>query len=119
MFGSAEEKKEAMDRGLILNDEGDLGCGGTFENGHMGYLEGIGLYDPARPESVVAAGKLVEAGIEASVDKAFGIPIAGFGDEAHKVFGPACHNYDKWLAKIKKSLDPNTASDPFFYIDPD
>lgn len=114
----AEEKKDAIDKKLILDDEGDLGCGGTFENGHLGYLEGIGLYDPGHPESVVAAGTLVEAGIEASVDKAFGIPIAGFGTEAHKRFGPECYNYDKWLAKIKKALDPNAAADSFFYIEP-
>lgn len=115
----AEEKKDAMAKGLILNDEGDLGCGGTFESGHMGYLEGIGLYNPGRPESVVAAGDLVTAGMKAAVDKAFGIPIAGFGTEAHKRFGPECYNYDKWMAMIKRSLDPNMASDPFFYIDPD
>lgn len=115
----AEEKKDAITKGLILDDEGDLGSGGTFENGHMGYLEGIGLYNPGRRESVVAAGSLVNAGIEACVSKAFGIPIAGFGTEAHKRFGPECYNYDKWMSKIKRSLDPNTASDPFFYIDPE
>ncbi len=115
----AREKKDAIEKGLILDDEGDMGCGGTFENGHMGYLEGIGLYNPALPESVVAAGELVEAGVKACIDKAYGIPIAGFGTETHKVFGPECSNYDKWLAKIKKALDPNMASDPFFYIDPE
>lgn len=115
----AEAKMKYIKEGKILDDGGDLGSGGTFENGHMGYLEGIGLYDPSRRECVIAAGELVGAGIQATIDKAMGIPIAGFGTEAHKVYGPKCYNYHNYLAKIKSKFDPNTASDPFFYSDPE
>ena len=44
-------------------------CGGTFENGHMGYLEGIFMYDTKAPESVMASGELVEGGAQAWVSK--------------------------------------------------
>jgi len=33
--------------------------------------------------------------------------------------GPACNNYHLWQARIKKALDPHTASDPFFYAEPE
>lgn len=114
----AEAKRPYIKKGLILDDEGDLGCGGTFESGHLGYLEGIGLYDTKRPESVVAAGELVGAGVQATMEKAFGIPIAGFGKEMNALFGPQCHDYHRYLDQIKQALDPHMASDPFFYADP-
>jgi glycolate oxidase len=115
----ATAKQAYIGQKRILDDGGDLGSGGTFESGHMGYLEGIGLYDPARPECVTAAGDLVGAGVQASIDKSLGIPIAGFGMEGHAAYGPECRNYHNYMAKIKRSLDPHTASDPFFYTEPE
>lgn len=115
----AERKKETIATGLIVDDEMDLGCGGTFEGGHMGYLEAIVLYSTKNPDSLKAADELVAAGAEASIKHHFGVPIAGFGTETNKILGPECHNYHLWMAKIKKALDPNTASDPRFYSEPE
>lgn len=98
-------------------DGGDLGSGGTFESGHPGYLEGIILYDPGNPRSAMAARELVESGARDAIDKSMGVPIAAFGVEANRVFGPACGNYDTWLRRIRAALDPHTASDPFFYAE--
>jgi len=53
------------------------------------------------------------------VTMAMGIPIAAFGCEMNERFGTACHNYPLWMSKIKRALDPNTASDPFFYAEPE
>jgi hypothetical protein len=111
----AKIKQPYIKKGLILDDDGDLGSGGTFESGHLGYLEGIILYDPSNPQSAMASRELVETGIKDTIDNAMGVPIAAFGVEANQIFGPACNNYDKWLRKIKSALDPNTASDLFFY----
>lgn len=114
----AKEKQDYIEKGLILDDGGDAGCGGTFENGHLGYLEGIGMYNTKDPASVMAVDKLIDAGVQASIDNALGVPIAAFGQEMNERFGPSCGNYHLWMGKIKKTLDPNTASDPFFYADP-
>jgi FAD/FMN-containing dehydrogenase len=114
----AKIKQAYIKQGLILDDGGDLGSGGTFESGHLGYLEGIILYDPSNPESSLAAREMVETGIQDAIDHAMGVPIAAFGVEANQEFGPACSNYHIWLARIKAALDPNTASDPFFYAQP-
>jgi FAD/FMN-containing dehydrogenase len=111
----AKIKQPYIKQGLILDDGGDLGSGGTFESGHLGYLEGIILYDPGNPQSSMAARELVQTGVKAAIDHAMGVPIAAFGVEANRVFGPACGDYHIWLARIKSALDPSMASDPFFY----
>jgi glycolate oxidase len=114
----AQIKQAYIKQGLILDDGGDLGSGGSFESGHLGYLEGIILYDPGNPQSALAARELVQTGIQAAIDRAMGVPIAAFGVEANQTFGPACGNYHIWLARIKSALDPHEASDPFFYAQP-
>ena len=111
----AQVKGKPIKEGLILDDGGDLGTGGTFESGHLGYLEGIILYDPGNPQSALAARDLVQTGVKDSIEQALGLPIAGFGTEANEVFGPACSNYHLWLKRIKTALDPQNACDPFLY----
>ncbi len=115
----ARAKKKYIERGTFLDDGGDLGCGGTFENSHLGYLEGIFMYASGDPEALRASHEVIEDGCKAAVEEAMGIPIAAFGCEMNKRFGPACRDYPKYMSKIKKALDPNTASDPFFYAEPE
>jgi hypothetical protein len=71
------------------------------------------------PSLFEAVRDLVEGGLRASIDHALGVPIAGFGVNANKKLGPACSHYDRWVSRLKAALDPNTASDPFFYAEPD
>lgn len=113
----AKIKQPYIKQGMIVDDNGDLGSGGTFESGHLGYLEGIILYDPGNPQSAIAARELVEIGIEGSLKNALGVPIAAFGVEANQKYGPACSDYHIWLTRIKSALNPNSASDPFFYAE--
>ena len=115
----AKAKEEYIKKGLFLDDGGDLGCGGTFEGGHMGYLEGITMYSSKVQASVVAAGKVVDQAVDACIDEAFGIPIAGFGMPMNAKLGPHCGNYHDWMKKIKAALDPNMAADPFLYTEPE
>lgn len=114
----AKKKQDYIKQGLILDDGGDAGCGGTIEGCHMGYLEGIGLYSPENPASVSGVAQLIVEGNDAVINEGLGVPIAGFGQEMNNQIGPAAGNYHHWMAKIKKSLDPNTASDPYFYAIP-
>jgi hypothetical protein len=114
----AKIKQPYMRQGLILDDGGDLGSGGTFEGGHLGYLEGIILYDPGNPKSAMAARELVETGVRDTITQAMGLPIAAYGVEANRIFGPACGGYNTWLSRIKAALDPYGASDPYFYAEP-
>ena len=93
--------------------------GGTYEGGHLGYLEGIILYNTKDLESIISRGELIAEGIEATINDAMGIPIAGMGCDMNTRLGPECGNYHIWQSKIKRALDPNTASDPFFYAEPE
>ena len=113
----ANVKQNYIRDGLILDDGGDLGTGGTFESGHLGYLEGIILYDPGNPQSALAARDLVQTGSRDAIELALGLPIASFGEEANLLFGPECGNYHVWLKRIKTALDPHAACDPFFYVE--
>jgi hypothetical protein len=115
----AAAKQKYIDEGVLVDDGGDLGCGGTFENGHLGYLEGIYLYDPNDPRALIASGELIDAGADAAIEKSLGIPIAAFGSEMNERFGPHCSDYPRWMSRIKRALDPNTASDPFFFAEPE
>jgi hypothetical protein len=108
-----------MKDGIFVDDGGDLGCGGTFENGHLGYLEGIYLYDPADRRALMASAAIIDAGSNAAIEKSLGVPIAAFGSEMNQRFGPHCGDYPRWMSKIKQALDPNTASDPFFFAEPE
>jgi hypothetical protein len=63
----------------------------------------------------MAARELVENGVDAAIEQAMGVPIAAFGVESNRRFGPACGDYHLWLERIKAALDPQSASDPFFY----
>ncbi len=117
----AEKKRKIVERkeGLILDDGGDLACGGTYENGHMGYQEGIVLYNRTIHDSIMAMFELVFEACNASIEESLGgVPLHGFGVTMNSQFGPNCYNYDKWLKEIKKTLDPNTSSDPYHYIEP-
>lgn len=111
----AKHKKPYTDAGLLVQDGDDTGVGGTFEAGHMGYLEGICTYQSEVPESVQAARKLAEEGIKAALTVPFGMPIGAVGSVGNAIFGPHCNNYHHWIAKIQKALDPNEASDSWTY----
>ncbi len=114
----ADVKRAVIKKGHILDDDGDVGCGGTFESGHMGYLEGIGFYSSSNEASIRATAEIVQKGIEGSIDKALGIPISGFGGPMNELFGPHCSDYHLVLKKIKAALDPHSACDAWAYTGP-
>ncbi len=111
----AKHKKPFTDAGLLVQDGDDTGVGGTFEAGHMGYLEGICTYQANAPESVRAARELAEAGIRAAIEAPFGMPIGAVGAVGNAVMGPHCHNYHEWLQRIREAVDPDGAGDGWTY----
>ncbi len=113
-----ELKKKYIKEGLLVDDDADLGCGGTYEDGQLGYLEGVGLYNQRVRESAQAARATVFAANQASVDHAFGSGFMVFGSQRNALFGPHCSNYHLWMEQIKAALDPNSACDSWTYSDP-
>ena len=115
----AELKKEYIQKGLILDDRAENAWAVPYENTHFGHTEEIIHYDPAEPDSYRAAGECLYNAFGASKDQALGTPFACGTNLVHELFGPTAMNYHLWLRKIKKTFDPNTASDPSAYILPE
>jgi len=120
-----ELKRKYIERGVIADDGVEWAWGGEMnEQGRFSHLEQIFFYDPADPESAKGATQYIKESSLLCKDEALGLPIwelvrGGLGPNAHDIFGPACSNYHVWQRKIKKAFDPNVASDPSFYIEPD
>lgn len=114
----AEVKKPAIEKGHIVDDGADLGCGGTFEFGQMGYLEGIGLYSAFDDNSCKAVAEIVKAGAQGCIDNALGVPLGAIGRPMNELFGPHCSDFHLVIKKIKEALDPNSSCDSWTYSGP-
>lgn len=83
-------------------------------------------YDPYDPVSLKAARDFINELFDPrSRFNRFGVPSRGGClqiepvTHVHQNWGPLYDNYDKWLRKIKKMLDPNTVGDWTAYIPPE
>ena len=73
-------------------------------------------YDPSDDESSRGAQKMVQDAHEMEMSIPLGPFLQGGGDALARQYGPLRYNYHNWMRKVKKALDPNTASDPDSYI---
>jgi glycolate oxidase len=83
-------------------------------------------YDPYDPVSLKAARDFINELFDPrSPFNRYGVPSRGGClqiepvTHIHQNWGPLYDNYDKWLKKIKKMLDPNTVGDWTAYIPPE
>jgi glycolate oxidase len=112
---SAEIKQGYIDRGL-LHDDGTHPFVQSVEHGHQGHGEMLIRYFPANGESANAGRELYMAANEIAVSGHFGVPAHVWSDPIHDMFGPVTCNYTGWLRKMKKTFDPNAASESSHYI---
>jgi glycolate oxidase len=112
---SGEAKNGLIQRGLIYND-GFSPFTQSFEHGHFGHGELLIRYLPVPESCKVLGGEFFKQANEIAVKDHFGVPGHVFGDGLHDVYGPAVFNYHLWLRKIKKTFDPNGASEGSHYI---
>jgi glycolate oxidase len=86
----------------------------------------VAMFDPYDPASLKAAREFIDELFDPRGSfKRFGIPSRG-GDlqiepvtHIHQNWGHLYDNYDVWIRKIKKMLDPNTVGDWTAYIPPE
>ncbi len=83
-------------------------------------------YDPYDPASLKAARDFINELFDPRGKfNRYGVPSRGGClqiepvTHVHQNWGPLYDNYDKWLMKIKKMLDPNTVGDWTAYIPPE
>ena len=112
-------KKRYIERGEIIDDDGDSGHGGLYENGSYGHIETIALYDPNDPKQIEGQERFIIETNEASIKKHLGISINSFGPEGSATFSPEAMDYAKLIQKVKKEYDPSNTADAGWYTDPD
>ncbi len=106
--------KKWQDKGLLVQDGGEHFWGGPYERGRYTHFEGVGLFDGRDKESRKAGGEYMMATIDDSLKK--GIQVAAMGLEMNDILGPSFCDFQLWLKKFKRAIDPNDLSDASFYV---
>ena len=106
---SRGDKKELIDPDLVFPDNVDPFIT-SLEQGQLAHSEVLLRWTP---DEHVAAGAMRYVGKanQNTVDGHYGLPHHLFHDMQHDFFGPRTNNYTYWLRRIKKSFDPNGASE--------
>lgn len=111
---SIEAKSRLIQQGLILADS-TIPFTTSLEHGQFGHSEVLIRYTPS-PETMKGLGEFIDRANQNALKGHFGLPHHVFGDVFHDMFGPQISNYHLWLRKIKKTFDPNGASESSTYI---
>jgi glycolate oxidase len=88
----------------------------TIENGHHAHAELLTRYFPNNPELAEGGRDFNMEANRTAIKGHFGVPHHVWSDAVHDMYGPHTSNYTKWLRKIKKTFDPNEASESSNYI---
>jgi hypothetical protein len=111
---TAGRKADLISRGLVL-DDGSEPFVMSLEHGHFGHAELLVRYTPS-PETEESMGELLTEAVGFAATHSMGVPHFVGGDELHDVFGPLSCNYHEWLRRIKRTFDPNEASEASQYV---
>ncbi len=109
-------KQKLIDEGLIMDDFTHPFIQ-SIEHGHTGHGEILIRYNPAGPDHIQKVqGMLSREANKTAIAGRYGVPQHVWSDALHDMYGPHVMNYHKLLRKIKKSFDPNAASEASNYI---
>ncbi len=109
-------KKDLVKQGLLL-DDATYPFVQSIEHGHTGHGEILIRYAPASPDHIEKVqGMLDREANKTAIEGRFGVPQHVWSDKLHDMYGPHTMNYHQWLRKIKKTFDPNQASESSNYI---
>jgi glycolate oxidase len=111
-----EFRKKYDERGVLGNDGTNNMWGVPFEGGHWSIFECGHNYSPTDEESFRGMEEMMEEGDEIALKTPLGPFLRGTGDEGANKYGPLRYNFHHWMRKVKKTFDPNNASDPTNYI---
>ncbi len=113
---SAYLKEDLVKKGLLL-DDACYPFVQSIEHGHTGHGEILIRYTPASPDHIERVqGTLDREANKTAIEGCFGVPQHVWSDKLHDMYGPHTRNYHNWLRKIKKTFDPNAASESTNYI---
>jgi hypothetical protein len=113
---SCSKVKEAMIKDGSLFDDGTSPFIQSIEHGHMGHGEVLSRISWKAEDPAAVNNKINNASNNIAISEHFGVPQHVWSDALHDMYGPNASNYHLWLRKIKKTFDPNAASDSTTYI---
>ncbi len=109
-------KKQLVKEGMLL-DDATYPFVQSIENGHTGHGEILIRYTPMSPDHIEKTQGLFDREAnKLAIEGHFGVPQHVWSDKLHDMYGPHTNNYHLWLRKIKKTFDPNHASESSNYI---
>jgi glycolate oxidase len=113
---STTKIKEKLIKEGMLFDDGTSPFIQSIEHGHTGHGEILARIS-LRCKDPRAVGREIGMGSnKISIEEHFGVPQHVWSDAVHDMYGPHASNYHLWLRKIKKTFDPNGASESSTYI---
>jgi hypothetical protein len=112
---SGKNKEELIKRGIVY-DDGFSPFTQSFEHGHYGHGELLIRYMPNPSVFKALTQEFIGQANEIAIRGHYGVPGHAFGDATHDRYGPDVSNYHVWLRRIKKTFDPNEASESTYYI---
>jgi len=111
-----EFRKKYEEQDLIFNDGTNGMWSVTFDGSRFALFECGHMYSPTEANSWKAAAQMMKEGGEIALKTPFSIGWTIMGNDVVNTLGTHFHNVQNWQRKIKRALDPNTASDPTGYI---
>jgi glycolate oxidase len=111
----ARLKEKLINEGSLFND-GTSPFIQSIEHGHTGHGEILARISLKTKDPMAVARQINTGSNEISIRERFGVPQHVWGDALHDMYGPHASNYHLWLRKIKKTFDPNGASESSTYI---
>jgi glycolate oxidase len=113
---SCARLKEKLIKDGSLFDDGTSPFIQSIEHGHTGHGEILARISLKAEDPMVVAREINAGSNEISIKEHFGVPQHVWSDALHDMYGPQASNYHLWLRKIKKTFDPNGASESSTYI---
>jgi len=110
-------KQRLIDDGSLF-DDGTSPFIQSIEHGHMGHGEVLARIS-MRVSNPLAVNRIInQESNKISIEEHFGVPQHVWSDALHDMYGPHAMNYHQWLRKVKKTFDPQNASEASNYINP-
>jgi glycolate oxidase len=110
--------KERLIKEKKLLDNGTAPFIQSTEHGHLAHGEVLAVASMRlKGDELRKMGASINEGSnKISIEGHFGMPQHVWSDRLHDMYGPHACNYQTWLRKVKKTFDPNGASESSTYI---
>ncbi|HSW58938.1 MAG TPA: FAD-binding oxidoreductase [Dehalococcoidales bacterium] len=113
---SCSRVKEQLIKEGVLMDDGISPFIQSIEHGHTGHGEVLARISIRVKDPREVGRRINKESNDISIKEHFGVPQHVWSDALHDLYGPHASNYHLWMRKVKKTFDPNAASESSTYI---